>query len=547
MNELFPYFLHMFNFLYRYIYLTFVWVFVFVLFYQKSFIVDISSFIIVLYLILLLPLFDAWIEILKIEFGFTEYKKNVVSFYYTLISSSQIAFILKSIKKILRFKIVLFFSEIWKKFLWFLWKQRIILFSWLLLYILYQWNTENIYNFLTLSILVLSIIFSLDSRISFLIALCLLLLIPLFLILEKKDLAETYSIYAYYFLVIWVVVSLYESIYNKKKKQEKIATFFKIFFQKLWKILLFIKNNPIIVFYDLLIVFFLYFVGSIYFDLLRSFLLSLFQFMLTLYVIFKVFWFYFDRQIFDKNEKLDVGNFSYLNYIILFFAFNIIIFTGLLQLVGQEISVMNIYVYALVLLIIFLAIFSNISEKIITFVLKNVYITLTIGLILSILTWLYYKESIEKILKNTTSNYIVSNITQTGNTLTQTPSDEVILPVESKIENNTWSLSQTWEIISIWVVNTGIINTETTSVNSEIVFDISMFQENLWVWSTGSWVKILQKYLVNEGYSLDITGEYTKNTQSAMALYLSEKCFWKPTNQWILGPQARECIQKNLK
>lgn len=56
----------------------------------------------------------------------------------------------------------------------------------------------------------------LDSRIFFLIALLFLFYTPFYLILENKKIAEELSIYAYYFLVIWVIYEIVLSKFEKK-------------------------------------------------------------------------------------------------------------------------------------------------------------------------------------------------------------------------------------------------------------------------------------------------------------------------------------------
>ena len=57
--------------------------------------------------------------------------------------------------------------------------------------------------------------FLFDSRYLFLIALVLLVYTPIYIYLEDKKTAETLSIYAYYFLVVWVI---YEIIISKFQK-----------------------------------------------------------------------------------------------------------------------------------------------------------------------------------------------------------------------------------------------------------------------------------------------------------------------------------------
>lgn len=78
-------------------------------------------------------------------------------------------------------------------------------------------------------------------------------------------------------------------------------------------------------------------------------------------------------------------------------------------------------------------------------------------------------------------------------------------------------------------------------------FDITQFQENLWIGSTWESVKILQYFLNEYGYyNFSIDGNYDMNTQSAMRRFLSTECNWSETNQWILWPQARSCIEQFL-
>jgi hypothetical protein len=64
-------------------------------------------------------------------------------------------------------------------------------------------------------------IFFLDSRISFLIALYLLCYTVLFIFVEDKKIAEKLSIYAYYFLIIWVWLEIIENLFFNKTENEK--------------------------------------------------------------------------------------------------------------------------------------------------------------------------------------------------------------------------------------------------------------------------------------------------------------------------------------
>lgn len=81
----------------------------------------------------------------------------------------------------------------------------------------------SLYNFtnfsnISLSIIlfiIYSIIFFLDSRYSFLIALVLLIYTPFYLIIGNEAIAEQLSIYAYYFLVIWVWLEIFHNSFKK--------------------------------------------------------------------------------------------------------------------------------------------------------------------------------------------------------------------------------------------------------------------------------------------------------------------------------------------
>jgi hypothetical protein len=56
----------------------------------------------------------------------------------------------------------------------------------------------------------------LDSRVFFLIAITFLFYTPFYIILENKKTAESLSIYAYYFLVIWVIYEIVLSKFSNK-------------------------------------------------------------------------------------------------------------------------------------------------------------------------------------------------------------------------------------------------------------------------------------------------------------------------------------------
>ncbi len=105
--------------------------------------------------------------------------------------------------------------------------------SWIniLKYILVLTYTIVAYKFLDFNILseflvgytIFCIIFFIDSRISFLITVCFMSFVSAYLIVWDKLKAENLSIYAYYFLVIWVLMTIYEN-YNLKKLKDNYNT-----------------------------------------------------------------------------------------------------------------------------------------------------------------------------------------------------------------------------------------------------------------------------------------------------------------------------------
>jgi len=79
----------------------------------------------------------------------------------------------------------------------------------------YYWVSEI--NILIIFYLIFSILFYIDSRISFLIALILLSSTIVYLIIWDKKLAELLSINAYYFLIIWVIIEIKSNLFPKKE------------------------------------------------------------------------------------------------------------------------------------------------------------------------------------------------------------------------------------------------------------------------------------------------------------------------------------------
>lgn len=63
--------------------------------------------------------------------------------------------------------------------------------------------------------LLFCMLFFIDNRLSFFIALSLLGFVPVYLLIWESAKAENLSIYSYYFLIIWVVISIFENIIRR--------------------------------------------------------------------------------------------------------------------------------------------------------------------------------------------------------------------------------------------------------------------------------------------------------------------------------------------
>ncbi len=95
---------------------------------------------------------------------------------------------------------------------------NIIKYITVLIYIIltYKFIEYNILSEIIIGYILFCLLFLVDSRISFLIALCFLSFVPVYLIIWDNTKAENLSIYAYYFLIIWVIISIYENYYFDK-------------------------------------------------------------------------------------------------------------------------------------------------------------------------------------------------------------------------------------------------------------------------------------------------------------------------------------------
>ncbi len=60
------------------------------------------------------------------------------------------------------------------------------------------------------------LLLKLDSHYSYFIALCLLILVPVFLVYDRNFLADNYAVYSYYFLIFGLVASIRELTIHKR-------------------------------------------------------------------------------------------------------------------------------------------------------------------------------------------------------------------------------------------------------------------------------------------------------------------------------------------
>lgn len=71
------------------------------------------------------------------------------------------------------------------------------------------WLWYSLYASLTILFLALFLLFNLGSKIPFFIALILFLYSAIYIVSGNTNIADTLSIYAYYYLIIWVVLQVY--------------------------------------------------------------------------------------------------------------------------------------------------------------------------------------------------------------------------------------------------------------------------------------------------------------------------------------------------
>lgn len=358
----------------------------------------------------------------------------------------------------------------------------------------------NILHFLFLFFIFVSLYFQLDSRISFFWALLLLFTVPLFLLLWDQVRAETVSIYVYYLLVIGVILSIIEPHYTYIS--DKIRHFFtlsKTFLQDNFSGL-FSSYDDIV--YDSFFLFFLFFLASIYYPSAYQLLPWFFVFFLVIYLFGKILWFSFQTHY----EKIHFLKSKYYHHYVLFLSINIIVYSQMLSHIDDGRNVFTLLWISFWIFLWFMIIFSDIWEIVKKHIMANLYLSLMILIILT-----------------TIGIFLQPYLT---------PEKPAEFPQTQEINTNILPPLDTPKEETPSVVKT---------------FDISMFSENLSLWSQWENVKTLQLFLNDAWYyNFTLHGIYDEMTQIAMKRFLASECDWPQTNQWILWPQARICIQDFL-
>lgn len=183
---------------------------------------------------------------------------------------------------------------------------------------LFLFKNINFYDSLVLAMIFFWIFFAIDERYFFLISSNLLILIILNLILKEQKLAETFSIYLYYFLCIWVLVSILNSTINKYLNEKKEKIFLEKYKNK--------KLSKKIVYSSFLI-----YVFFIIFSIISKniFLIEYFTIIfLFIYFIGKFFWF-------EINFKIWKEKFKWINFL------NFYIITWILSAILLKINLVN--------------------------------------------------------------------------------------------------------------------------------------------------------------------------------------------------------------
>lgn len=166
-----------------------------------------------------------------------------------------------------------------------------------LLLVIFLAQETSILSILTLGILFFWILFAVDERNYFLWSLCLLIIIIFEVLIENTWNADYLSIYMYYLLIIWVLISILNNSVNKDliKSQEK-----NIFLNKIKNI----KKAENLVYWGF-IAYILAFTACI---LIGSYSLIKYFFwaFIVVYIVWKILWFKLTFTI-NKQELKDIN------------------------------------------------------------------------------------------------------------------------------------------------------------------------------------------------------------------------------------------------
>lgn len=328
-----------------------------------------------------------------------------------------------------------------------------------------------------------------------------------------------------------MIVSISENIEIKFEFVQRIKSLCSNIFKKLFNLLFilikflsesfyYIKLNYNIIFYDLIFIFFIFFIASFYYIYIYDLLINGIFFVFWIYILFKFLWFSFDLN-FQKVNLIDKRN---INYFIIFISIYIIIFSSLFKNSSYESKNLFLVLSSVISLLLFLSLFTDLVELLKKLITKNIYLFLSFSLGMILIVWNIYFEDLQKL-------YIS----------VETKKEVVI--VQEEIKNDI--KKQEVPIVPEMVPIVPEMVPEVVTQPEPIVFDISMFDENLSVWMSWEKVSILQKFLHQNGhYNFEVNSNYDENTRVAMAQFLTEKCGWKTTNKWVLWPLAREeCLE----
>lgn len=160
---------------------------------MKKNIVFFCSVFLILTLIILSSFFD-----IKLD--------NNIFYLFSFVFIFVVNFVIKEIQKD--------FSSLYFKFQW----VNVIKYLIIIIYIFlsYKYLDWIFINKVIVWYILITFLFIIDSRVSFSIALFLFGFTPIYLVIWQNDIAESISVYAYYFLVIWVIISIIENIFIKK-------------------------------------------------------------------------------------------------------------------------------------------------------------------------------------------------------------------------------------------------------------------------------------------------------------------------------------------